>query len=157
MKQAAMKTRTIVLLCIAGPALIILLSLAAAFVAGFMQGYSGQEPDFGAAVPWIVAPIVVGMMVTLLVAALLWMRTIDEAAREAHKVAWFWGGLTGLAIGGAAVMLAALPHGADFQPSQWFGVRDDPAAWMALGACLLAALMVAGHLVAWAWWWLVRR
>ena len=72
-------------------------------------------------------------------------------------VAWFWGGLTGLAIGGTAVILATLPHAAAFQPAAWFGVRDDPAAYMALGAGLLAGLMVAGHLVAWAWWWLARR
>ena len=157
MTHAPMRPRTIFVLCLAGLTTLIVLPLAGAFVAGFLQGHAGQEPDFFAAIPWIVAPLVVGMMVTVLVVALVWMRTIDEAAREAHKVAWFWGGLTGLAFGGAAVILATLPHAAAFQPAAWFGVRDDPAAYMALGAGLLAGLMVAGHLVAWAWWWLTRR
>lgn len=156
MKRTSMTPGAIIALCFGGLALVGVLSLTAAFVAGFLQGYSGRPPDFGSAVPWVLAPFVAGFMVTLLVVTLVWMRTIDEAAREAHKVAWFWGGLTGLALGGTAVILATLPQASAFQPSAAFGVRDDPAAWMALGACLLAALMAAGYLVTWAWWWITR-
>lgn len=157
MKQATMKPRTIIALCLGGLALMVILPLLVAFVLGYMQGYSGQEPDFPSAVPWILAPIAAGLMVTALVVTLVWMRTIDEAAREAHKVAWFWGGLTGLALGGAAMMLAALPQASAFRAQAFFDVRDDPAAYMALGAGLLILLMATGYVVAWAWWWLSRR
>ena len=157
MTTSPMKTRTIIALCVGGLALMLLLPLVIAFVAGFMQGHAGQEPDFAAAVPAIVSPIIIGAMVTALVVALVWMRFIDEAAREAHKFAWYWGGLSGLATGGVFVILATLPQAASFDAQAMFGVRDDPAAYMALGATLLAAVMTAGYLVAWAAWWLKRR
>ena len=157
MTTKPLKTRTIIALCVGGLALMLILPFVIAFVAGFMQGYAGKEPDIGSAVPAIVSPIIVGAMVTALVVALVWMRFIDEAAREAHKFAWYWGGLSGLATGGVFVILATLPQAAAFDAQAIFGVRDDPAAYMALGAALLAAVMTAGYLVAWAAWWLRHR
>jgi len=157
MRQAPMRPRTIIALCLGGLALMILLPVLVAFVFGYIQGYSGREPDFASAVPWILAPIVAGLMVTVLVVTLVWMRTIDEAAREAHKTAWFWGGQAGLAVGGVGVILAALPQASAFRAQAFFDVRDDPAAYMALGAGLLVLLMTAGYVAAWAWWWLSRR
>lgn len=157
MTTKPMKTRTIVALCVGGVLLMLLLPLVMAFIAGFMQGHAGMEPDIGAAVPMIVSPLIIGAMVTALVVALVWMRFIDEAAREAHKFAWYWGGLSGLATGGVFVILATLPQTASFDAQAMFGVRNDPAAYMALGATLLAAVMTAGYLVAWAAWWLKRR
>ena len=156
-RTSPMKTRTIVALCVGGLALVIILPLIIAFVAGFMQGYAGREPDFAAAFPAIVSPLIIGLMVTALIGTLVWMRLIDEAAREAHKFAWYWGGLSGLAAGGVFVILATLPQAAAFDAQATFGIRDDPAAYMALGATLLAAVMTAGYLVAWAAWWLKRR
>jgi hypothetical protein len=86
-----------------------------------------------------------------------WWQGADEAVREAHKFAWYWGGLSGLATGGVFVILATLPQASAFDAQAIFGVRDDPAAYMALGAALLAAVMTAGYLVAWAAWWLRHR
>lgn len=157
MTTSPMKNRTIIAWCIGGLALMLLLPLVIAFIAGFMQGYAGQEPDIGSAVPAIVSPIIIGAMVTALVVALVWMRFIDEAAREAHKFAWYWGGLSGLATGGVFVILATLPQAASFDAQSLFGVRNDPAAYMALGATLLAAVMTAGYLLAWSAWWMKRR
>lgn len=151
-----MKTRTIVSLCVGGLALMLSLPLAIAF-AGFVQGHAGREPDLAAAIPAIVSPLIIGAMVTALIATLVWMRFIDEAAREAHKFAWCWGGLSGLATGGVFVILATLPQAVAFDAQAMFGMRDDPAAHMALGATLLAAVMTGGYLVAWAAWWLKRR
>ena len=34
----------------------------------------------------------------------------DEAAREAHKAAWYWGGSGGMAVGGVLICLATLPQ-----------------------------------------------
>lgn len=85
-----------------------------------------------------------------------WMRSIDEAAQEAHKSAWYWGGSAGLAVGGVFIILAALP-----QAARWGGLpalwgRSDPAAYAATGAFALMTLMMAGYGIAWAIWWRMR-
>jgi hypothetical protein len=79
-------------------------------------------------------------------------RGIDEAAREAQKSAWFWGG--SIAAGLAALVLINNP----------FGVLDliipadaDRASLLRHGAFIMAFSQFAGFFVAWAWWWWRRR
>ena len=86
-----------------------------------------------------------------------WMRSIDEAAREAHKSAWFWGGCGGMAVGGVFFILASIPPAAALEIPSWFSGRTDPAAYAATGGGALALLMVVGYTLAWAWWWWKRR
>ena len=103
---------------------------------------------------------VIGVMAVLMMALALWlgfawMVRIDEAAREAHKSAWYWGGTAGMAVGGVGVILSGL----DQAEALRFVVsgRTDPAAYMAAGAMLMLLLMLAGYTIVWAWWWLARR
>lgn len=134
--------------------------LALVFVVGVVVGYlsaRGAEFDKDRVVLWLVGLIAVGAMTGAMAITIAWMRAIDEAAREAHKSAWFWGGCGGMAVGGVLVILASVPQAAAFDPSPWVPARADPAAWMALGASALALLMVAGYSLAWAWWWWRRR
>ena len=138
-----------------GVLMFLILPLLTAVIIGYVHGHTGQG-TLEDAVPWILTPMAAGMMIIALVVSLVWMRTIDEAAREAHKTAWFWGGSAGMAIGGVGVILANLPQLAAFDPLAYFPVRDDPAAYMALGAAILGLLMIAGYTVVWAWWWLSR-
>lgn len=98
----------------------------------------------------------VGLMAMAVVVGTAWMRALDEAAREAHKSAWYWGGSAGLAVAGIGIMLATMPWAAAYQPIPIAPGRDDPAAWMATGAFIMMVLMLAGYGVAWAWWWLSR-
>ena len=81
----------------------------------------------------------------------------DEAAREAHKASWFYGGTGGLAVGGVFIILASTPPAARLTLPAWFDGRTDPAAYAATGAVGLMTLMLIGYGVVWGWWWLARR
>jgi hypothetical protein len=131
-----------------------------AFVAGGVVGYlsaSGAVIEPGRVLFWLIAAVAVAAMAGAMAITAGWMRAIDEAAREAHKSAWFWGGCGGMALGGVFVILASAPPAATLHFASWFGDRTDPAAYAATGAGALGLLMTAGYTVAWAWWWWKRR
>ena len=137
---------------------VALIALVA--VAGFVVGYlsaAGADIDAARVSLWVVAVIAVVSMAGAMAVTIGWMRSIDEAAREAHKSAWFWGGCGGMAVGGVLVIIASVPQAAAFDIPAALGIRNDPAALMALGAAALALLMTAGYTLAWAWWWWRRR
>lgn len=95
------------------------------------------------------------LMIGAMVVSVAWMRAIDEAAREAHKAAWFWGGCSGMAVGGVGIVLASLPQSEALQFTAFDG-RTDPVAYMAAGAFAMMMLMTLGYVIVWAWWWLAR-
>jgi hypothetical protein len=131
-----------------------------AFAAGWIVGYQearGVLVDVNQAVLWIIGPVAVVAMVVAMAFTVAWMRSIDEAAREAHKSAWFWGGCGGMAVGGVFVILASIPPTATVEIPSFFPERADPVAYAATGAAALALLMTAGYTLAWAWWWWKRR
>ncbi|WP_374514803.1 hypothetical protein [Brevundimonas sp.] len=140
-------------------ALVALVVVAMVVVGFFVARLSAQgaEVDVERIAFWISTGVAVVSMSGAMAITIGWMRAIDEAAREAHKSAWFWGGCGGMAVGGVLVILASTPHAAALQLPSWFGERTDPAAYMATGAAILALLMVAGYTLAWAWWWWRRR
>ena len=81
-----------------------------------------------------------------------WWRGIDEAAREAHKVAWWWGGTGGMAVGGVILLSVVLPdEGANLVKNM--SGQDVFAAGMAA----LAGCQILGYTVAWVGWWLWHR
>jgi hypothetical protein len=132
------------------------LSFAIGIFVGYVSAHGGGV-DADRISLWLVTGIAVVSMAGAMAITIGWMRAIDEAAREAHKSAWFWGGCGGMAVGGVLVILASIPQAAALDVSGWLPVRSDPAAWMALGASALALLMIAGYTLAWAWWWWRRR
>lgn len=98
-------------------------------------------------------------MVTLGVGAALWIslrwwNRLDEAAREAHKWAWFWGGSGGASFGFIAVAAATRFGRIDGSPvlGSW-----TPAEAFYNGAMALMACQLVGYSLAWAVWWLQRR
>lgn len=95
------------------------------------------------------------LMIGAMLVSVAWMRAIDEAAREAHKAAWFWGGCSGMAVGGVGIVLASLPQAQALQFTTFDG-RTDPVAYMAAGAFAMMMLMTLGYVIVWAWWWLAR-
>jgi hypothetical protein len=132
--------------------------LALLFVAGVAVGYLAAHGtlDGDRAMLWImVAFAVVGMAGAYWI-GLAWMRNIDEAAREAHKAAWYWGGVGGMSVGGVLMILAMLPQ-ARTVAIPAFNVGDaHPAAYAASGAFALMLLMVMGYTLFWGFWWLRR-
>jgi len=102
--------------------------------------------------------IVLAVVWALVFAGMAWNRT-DEAAREAHKFAAFWGApfamlalLVGLPIVAVTVfhtrLYPDLAHAADGK-SSW--------ALVIAGVMLAGLAQGLGYLVAWAGWWLKRR
>lgn len=85
---------------------------------------------------------------------LRWWSRLDEAAREAHKWAWYWGGSCGAALGFLAVAAATRLGQIGSSPmlASW-----TPAEAFYNGALALIACQLVGHGIAWAVWWLQRR
>lgn len=137
--------------------------LAGLFVVSLLFGFgvgvmSVLRPDWGGGVVFVAFGVGAAILMAAAVAVGVgWMRSIDEAAQEAHKSAWYWGGSVGLAIGGAFAIVASLPQAADWAVPSLVAGRADPAAYAATGALMLLALMIAGYGIAWAVWWLRRR
>lgn len=83
-----------------------------------------------------------------------WWRRVDEAAREAHKWSWFWGGSCGMAVGFVCLSIVSM-RGADVPLPAWLGTA--PQDLLVSGMMAILAFQVVGYLIAWAWWWLARR
>ena len=136
-----------------------LIMLAAFFMGGVLAYLEDQGQDItsSAGALWAVGGFAAVTMLISLWVGFKWMSSIDEAAREAHKWAWFWGGSGGMAVGGVLVIMASLPQAAAIHIPAWYSERSDPAAYAATGAFAMLTLMLIGYTIAWAWWWLGRR
>lgn len=92
----------------------------------------------------------------VLIAALIWVsllywRLIDEAAKEAHKFAWYWGGCAALLLAFPAMLLAN-----DETLVAVFGPRG-PVDWVVGGMQAVIVTQLVGYGVAWVGWWLARQ
>ena len=87
----------------------------------------------------------------LFVGSVVYWRNIDEAAREAHKFAWFWGGSMGL--------LAMLPISILISSERLVAVlgQRSPGEWVAFGMMSLLSAQLIGYGLVWAAWWLRQR
>jgi hypothetical protein len=91
-------------------------------------------------------------------AGMAWRRT-DEAAREAHKFAAFWGtpfGFLALILGFPAVAVLMF-HVPLHPPAELFTAAREHWGLIMVGIVMAALAQVLGYLVAWAGWWLKRR
>ena len=113
----------------------------------FWPAVWGQAPSIGVVV------LAAGLAVFLALHTLYWWRSLDEAAQEAHKWAWWWGGNLGFIAGGAAVVIAAL-NGADLLPAR---VPHTDTALIAVGVVAAFAAQAVGYGLAWCVWWMARR
>lgn len=98
------------------------------------------------------AALIVASLIGVFGVTVAWWRGADEAVREAHKWAWFWGGSAGMTVGLGALLM--LSYGGVVVP-----VLPDagPNAEVMLGAMGMLLVMMVGYLVAWAAWWLRHR
>ena len=121
-------------------------SLIAGGIAGGVAAAFGDRAGAG---PLIVAGATgLAMAVGIWVCA-RWWRDLDEAAREAHKWAWYWGSTFGGALGG--VVLFTLAYGAEAY------LTAEPKDLLIGGAAIIGVAQALGYGVAWAVWWLKRR
>ena len=94
----------------------------------------------------------IGFMVVALATGVWWWRQIDEAAREAHKWAWWWGGSCGMGLAAAVILSLGFVH--DVLPD---ALRSAPPEHLILGGGYFVLVCeLVGYSVAWCVWWLRR-
>jgi len=113
----------------------------------FWPQHLGDAPPLGVVV------LSLGLALAKLHYTLGWWRDLDEAAREAHKSAWWTGGNIGLVVAGAALAACVL-GGFDPMPARFAGI---PAAYATAGVLGVIAAQAVGYGVAWLAWWGARR
>lgn len=103
-----------------------------------------------------VAFVVVGfVLIAAMAVSVFWWLTIDEAQREAHKWAWYWGGSSGLLISVFAFVAALAGGDALMMPYVRF--MDYEGHLVALGMITSLAPAIIGYGIAWLIWWLRHR
>lgn len=128
--------------------LIVLLG----FVGGLGSGLLAERP--GSAAFWATVIFTCVLMAVVLGVSFWWWRRLDEAAREAHKWAWYWGGSTGMLIG-LVLMIVLTTRPADIVIPAPLG--ETPAELVGAGMLAILGFQFVGYGLAWAWWWLGRR
>lgn len=123
---------------IAGLILVGALGVAAGMVGALMS------PIEGVAATLVTFAAIGGTLLAGVGVGLWWWSRLDEAAREAHKWAWWWGGSAGLMVAALGLLTVMLRGGA-------------ADADMADGMTVVLLCQVLGYGVAWAFWWLRRR
>ena len=127
---------------------MVVVGLATGIGTGILSGQSG--PGAIAATAGLIA----AAMAAAIGGSVWWWARLDEAAREAHKWAWLWGGSAGMAVG-AVPMLTFMMHGDTAEIPFWLG--DTPAEAFGSGMVAILLFQTAGYGIAWAFWWLRRR
>jgi len=135
-----------------GVAALFGLVLLIGVVGGLASGFLADRPGSGAF--WTTLAFTVVMMVAVLGVSFWWWSRLDEAAREAHKWAWYWGGSTGMLIG-LVLMMVLTTRPADIAVPASLG--ETPADLIGAGMMAILLFQLTGYGLAWAWWWLGRR
>ena len=99
--------------------------------------------------------VMVGMLAFVTWGTVHYWRRLDEAAREAHKFAWYWGGTAGLMVAFVA-FLVLTANGGDLISTGLHG-RTTPKAFVELGVIGVLVPQMVGYVVAWAGWWISKR
>lgn len=141
----------------------LVLALLLGFVGGIVMGVGGAFYEEGLfpsltryMLPVVVVVGVIGAVGSMWI-GYRWMQSIDEAAQEAHKWAWFWGGSAAMALSMVLLFIGMTPMSKTIAIPSAFSGRTDPAAYATTGALWLLVLMVAGYSIAWGIWWLRHR
>lgn len=134
------------------------------FVVAFLSGVGfGIFTALGHSWSALPAPVVLLIAVAAVTAAMIctvmWMRDIDELARQAHYIAWFWGGSFAVCVLLALVIAApALPGLIDFAAleREFAPFAGEGGGFMAGVTVSLLALTI-GYGVWWFVFWLRKR
>jgi hypothetical protein len=98
------------------------------------------------------AAVVVGGL-TMLWSRRWWVR-VDEAVREAHKTAWYWGGSVGMVpVMGLAATLLFDRSGVSLER---FAAVPGDGGLILTGIAVTLLLQLVGYGLFWAGWWLSR-
>ena len=131
-----------------------------AWVIGALAAFLGLAVGLAIVLRSVELPIALRWgIVAVLIGAGGWLtlaywRAIDEAAKEAQKWAWMWGGSAGMAV--SLMLLIGAGRGL-FGLDAMIPAGEPPAELLFLGASVVVFGQIVGWLVAWALWWWRRR
>ena len=131
---------------------LTIVTFAFGVVVGLWKGdvADGRQQPLGLTL--FIAAGVVLLAPAVLAATLMYWRRLDEAAQEAHKWAWYWGG--GLGVIPAVLLSLTDQAGVDLAGRLGF---VGPSALINFGVLSVLVCMLAGYGLAWGFWWLRRR
>jgi len=127
---------------------VLIVALAAGVGAGHLADQDGPVAMAGAAI------LFTAILAASIGTGLWWWVKLDEAAREAHKWAFWWGGSAGMALG-AVLLLTLTAWSETVLTSGWIG--ETPTDAFKAGVVAILLFQVIGYAIAWAAWWLRRR
>ncbi|KSB89510.1 hypothetical protein AS593_16025 [Caulobacter vibrioides] len=136
----------------------VVASLSAAFVLGIVAAVIAElakrKPELAVYSLIAIALSVVAVMALMLWLCARWWSAADEAAREAHKWSWYWGGSTGLALAGVPfILLHTMPRAAEIL----LPAHMTTSQAVVFGMGLIGGFQIVGYGLFWAGWWLARR
>jgi hypothetical protein len=125
--------------------LMVFAGLAVVFgvVGGLLSGSAGKSLVF------LLFVVILGVFIGW--TSIIYWRRLDEAAREAHKFAWYWGGSTGLLLCGGAVVLLG-----EYSDKAWLwpGLDPSPVNYLYTGIMTALFTQIICYGIVWAGWWL---
>ncbi|WP_324506421.1 hypothetical protein [Brevundimonas sp.] len=131
---------------------LIALVVVSALLGGVLAVASNAAPGLG------LGALILAVVLVIALAALggwlisIYWHQIDEAAREAHKWAWYWGG--NVALLPLMMGLAVLLQTPDAAVPLWPGLEANPAGYVATGGMAVISTLLIGYALAWLYWWL---
>ena len=120
-------------------------------VGGIGSGCLSDQPGLGGLIGS--GLFLVAVMAATLAVTVWWWRRLDEAAREAHKWAWYWGGSAGMMLGLALVITLATR---DVDLARFLPADASSGDLVVGGMLSILLFQLAGYTLAWGWWWLAR-
>lgn len=117
----------------------------------------------GGLLPRQVTMVLLGLaMLWAMVLVIYHWKRLDEAARSAHRWAWYWGGSIGLAaamiFGAASLTWPDLQTAFASLAQKFDGPNRTPEqAYLFLGVAFTGFAQGIGFLGAWFYWWLAKR
>jgi hypothetical protein len=83
-----------------------------------------------------------------------WWQALDEAAREAHKTGWYWGGTAGMMA--SMVLFCGLNFADPALDLSRYAMVPGDAGLVLTGIAVTVSAQVIGYIVVWAGWWWMR-
>lgn len=128
-------------------ALLFVLGLLGGIGSAFLSDLPGVGGLIGSGV------FLIAVMAATLAVSMWWWRRLDEAAREAHKWAWYWGGSAGMVVGLAAILTLTTR---DVDLARFLPADANPGDMIVGGMMSILLFQLTGYTLAWGWWWLAR-
>lgn len=128
-------------------ALLFVLGLLGGIGSAFLSDLPGVGGLIGSGV------FLIAVMAATLAVSIWWWRRLDEAAREAHKWAWYWGGSAGMVVGLASILTLTTR---DVDLARFLPADANPGDMIVGGMMSILLFQLAGYTLAWGWWWLAR-